>query len=142
MEQKHMKKRATSAAHYEVGYCKPPKHTRFKKGQSGNPGGRRKRPCTMAETLHNELSQTTVVDVGGKKKTVTKMEAAVKRLIEKSISGDMSAFRVLSVLSHVLHSEETGPNSEEMEAADWEIVQGLVRQLASAPQESSDLNLP
>jgi hypothetical protein len=96
----------------------------------------------MAETLHNELSQTTVVDVGGKKKTVTKMEAAVKRLIEKSISGDMSAFRVLSVLSHMLHSEETGPNSEEMEAADWEIVQGLVRQLASAPQESSDLNLP
>lgn len=25
---------------YEVGYGKPPKSTRFKKGQSGNPGGR------------------------------------------------------------------------------------------------------
>jgi hypothetical protein len=27
---------------YEVGYGKPPKHTRFQKGQSGNPGGRRR----------------------------------------------------------------------------------------------------
>ena len=25
---------------YEVGYGKPPKNTRFKKGMSGNPGGR------------------------------------------------------------------------------------------------------
>ena len=29
-------------ADYEVGYGKPPKHTRFKKGQSGNPKGRPK----------------------------------------------------------------------------------------------------
>ena len=25
---------------YEVGYGKPPKHTQFKRGQSGNPNGR------------------------------------------------------------------------------------------------------
>lgn len=27
---------------YEVGYCKPPEHTRWKPGQSGNPRGRPK----------------------------------------------------------------------------------------------------
>jgi hypothetical protein len=27
---------------YEVGYGKPPKHSRFQKGQSGNPGGRKR----------------------------------------------------------------------------------------------------
>src|SRR6202022_3261656 len=27
---------------YDVGYGKPPKHTRFRAGQSGNPAGRRK----------------------------------------------------------------------------------------------------
>jgi hypothetical protein len=27
---------------YEVGYGKPPKHSRFKKGKSGNPQGRSK----------------------------------------------------------------------------------------------------
>lgn len=29
---------------YAVGYGKPPVHTRFAKGQSGNPGGRPKEP--------------------------------------------------------------------------------------------------
>ena len=29
-----------NVAGYEVGYRKPPRHTRFRKGQSGNPGGR------------------------------------------------------------------------------------------------------
>jgi Family of unknown function (DUF5681) len=32
--------RKTPGGHYEVGYGKPPQRTRFRKGQSGNPGGR------------------------------------------------------------------------------------------------------
>jgi hypothetical protein len=28
---------------YQVGYGRPPKHSRFRKGQSGNPGGKRRR---------------------------------------------------------------------------------------------------
>lgn len=34
---------ARPAASYEVGYGKPPVHTRFKEGQSGNPNGRPKK---------------------------------------------------------------------------------------------------
>ena len=33
-------RRAAEDAPYEIGYCKPPKHTRFKPGQSGHPSGR------------------------------------------------------------------------------------------------------
>ncbi len=33
----------TTSASYEVGYRKPPRHTQFQKGQSGNPGGRPRR---------------------------------------------------------------------------------------------------
>lgn len=36
------KKTTPASANYEVGYGKPPVHTRFKKGQSGNPRGRRR----------------------------------------------------------------------------------------------------
>jgi len=34
------------SAAYQVGYGKPPLHTRFRRGQSGNPGGRPRRPAT------------------------------------------------------------------------------------------------
>ena len=39
-QQKHQ--RRAEPGSYEVGYGKPPKHTQFKKGQSGNPKGRPK----------------------------------------------------------------------------------------------------
>lgn len=42
-----MKKRAR----YAVGYGRPPRHTRFKKGQSGNPAGRPKKEKVMTNGL-------------------------------------------------------------------------------------------
>ena len=38
---------------YKVGPGRPPLHTRFKKGRSGNPGGKRKQnmPALLADTL-------------------------------------------------------------------------------------------
>jgi hypothetical protein len=33
--------RNPASASYDIGYGKPPRHTQFRKGQSGNPGGRR-----------------------------------------------------------------------------------------------------
>jgi hypothetical protein len=40
---------------YEIGYRRPPRETRFKKGQSGNPKGRRKKkPASFAEAFGEE----------------------------------------------------------------------------------------
>jgi hypothetical protein len=114
---------------YKVGYGKPPKHTQFKKGVSGNPSGRRKRPDTMAAVLQDALRETITVFQGGKRKTITKMEAAVKRLIDKSIAGDMSAFRVLSVLTQVLSDSPSGSMSE-LEPLDQKVLDNLFRRVA------------
>ena len=43
------KKPANPVRSYEVGYGKPPMHTRFKKGVSGNPSGRQKIPQDVKE---------------------------------------------------------------------------------------------
>ena len=54
---------------YEVGYGKPPPHTRFAKGQSGNPRGR---PCgakNFTTLLEEALDEAvTVTENGGRRK--------------------------------------------------------------------------
>ena len=42
---------------YEVGYSKPPKHSRFKPGQSGNPKGRAKGTPNLKTDLSQELAE-------------------------------------------------------------------------------------
>lgn len=42
---------------YEVGFGKPPKETRFRKGQSGNPRGRPKGAKTKPDVMHNRLQE-------------------------------------------------------------------------------------
>ena len=41
---------------YAVGYGKPPQHSRFKPGRSGNPKGRPKGQPTASETFMREAS--------------------------------------------------------------------------------------
>lgn len=52
------------AGDYEVGYGKPPVHTRFKPGQSGNPGGRPKgsRKKTKLPALNEERLKAIVLE--------------------------------------------------------------------------------
>ena len=47
------------AAEYEIGYRKPPKHTQFKKGQSGNPKGRPKRSESFGQLVREALDEKT-----------------------------------------------------------------------------------
>src|SRR5262245_29748444 len=41
---------------YEIGYGKPPRHTRFQKGQSGNPRGRKRGSVNTEITLRKHFS--------------------------------------------------------------------------------------
>ena len=121
---------------YTIGYCRPPKHTQFKKGVSGNPSGRPKGSVNMATVLQKELSQTVVVAHGNQKKKITKMQAAVKQLVDKALQGDMHAFRVLSVLTQALIDPASAPTSAELEAADQKVLDMLVQSFATGSAQS------
>jgi hypothetical protein len=77
---------------YEVGYCRPPKKTQFKKGQSGNPNGRPKRRTDAAGLLEEALSQTLTVQEGDKVIEMSAEEAVMYAQIRKAMQGDVSAF--------------------------------------------------
>ena len=82
----------------KVGYCNPPKRTRFKKGQSGNPQGRPKGALNMATVLERTLRERVVINENGKRKTITKFEAAYKQLSNKAASGELKALQLVSAL--------------------------------------------
>ena len=93
---------------FEVGYGKPPQHSQFKPGRSGNPRGRPTGAKGFDASLARELEAKITVTEGGVRKTMTKAEAAAKRLVEKALKGDMPAIR---------HVAETDRNfAEKVEA--------------------------
>ena len=84
---------------YTVGYKKPPQHTRFKPGQSGNTKGRPKKDKNVVDVILKELRSLVMVNVGNKSQKITKLEAIVKQHVNKAASGDpKSTAIVLDVL--------------------------------------------
>ena len=90
----------------KIGYCSPPVHSRFRKGQGGNPKGRPRGTLNLATVLERTLRERVVINEYGKRRTVTKLEAAPKQLVNKAASGELRALHLLSVL--VRSAEERG----------------------------------
>ena len=63
------------AQDYEVGYRKPPKHTRFKPGRSGNPRGRAKETRNLRTDLVDELAERILISEGGRRRADVKGRA-------------------------------------------------------------------
>jgi hypothetical protein len=74
---------------YEVGYGKPSKSTQFQKGSSGNPSGRPKGSLNLATVLDRMLRERVTIDENGRRKKITKMEAAIRQLVNRAVSGDL-----------------------------------------------------
>jgi len=97
-----------------VGYRNPPEKSRFKPGQSGNPQGRPKGALNLATVLERTLRERVVIVENGKRKSVSKLEAAIKQLADQALSGNPKALQLLTTL--VRSTEERGiqpgaPNS-------------------------------
>jgi hypothetical protein len=78
---------------YEAGRGKPPVRSRFKKGQSGNPRG--SRPKNLPALLVEALDEPVVVTIDGERREITKREAVVTQLVNKSTGADLHATKML-----------------------------------------------
>lgn len=80
---------------YEVGYRKPPKASRFKPGQSGNPTGRRKRPMSVRDQLEDILKRKIDIPQNGRIKRMSLQELVLTTLVNKAAKGDLAAFKTV-----------------------------------------------
>ena len=116
---------------YEVGYKRPPRHTRFQKGQSGNPKGRPKGSRNLKTDLLEELGETIVIREGERPRRVSKQRALVKTLMAKALKGDMRAALLLANLNlRLCGSDETlGGDAPELSADEAEVLAALLARL-------------
>lgn len=104
---------------YAVGYGKPPIHTRFRKGQSGNPEGRPKGRRNLITDVIAELSESLSIREGGMEKRVTKQRAIVKAMVSASLKGDVRATgQIIGLLAQALEVEPLSSEREAVSAAD------------------------
>jgi Family of unknown function (DUF5681) len=80
---------------YEVGYGKPPRHTQFKKGQSGNPRGRPKGSKNLTTLLTEALNEPVIVAENGGRRKITMRQAIIKQLVKRSATADLRAIKIL-----------------------------------------------
>lgn len=116
---------------YDVGYGKPPKHAQFKKGESGNLKGRPKGTLNLATVLERTLREEVVINENGRRKVITKLEAAITQLVNKAASGELKALQLLAALVRSAEERGTqaaGPNSV-LDEDDEKVVLGILNRL-------------
>lgn len=81
---------------YKVGYRKPPVHSRFRKGRSGNPKGRSKGSKNFATELQEVLRSPISMQLSdGRIRKVTKRRAAAERVVRDALTGNPVLLRFL-----------------------------------------------
>ena len=116
---------------YKVGPGRPPLHTRFRKGQSGNPGGRRKKQ--LPALLADALNETVFVTIDGERREITKREAIVHQLVNKSTTADLRATKMLFDMMKDAEQKAGAaappPEPPPFTRADEEVVETLVERI-------------
>lgn len=89
-----MKEKNFPPSEDEVGYCRPPRHTRFQPGQSGNPKGRPKGSRSVGAILQEVMQQKISVTEQGKTRRMPVIEAMLRRLLNEALRGDERAIKL------------------------------------------------
>jgi Family of unknown function (DUF5681) len=82
-------------ANYAIGYGRPPKHTQFKKGQSGNSKGRKKGSKGLMTIVREAMLQKVSVRTAQGEKRMTRAEATFAKMLEKGFAGDARALAIV-----------------------------------------------
>lgn len=82
-------------ADYAVGYGKPPQHTRFQSGKSGNPRGRPKAAKGLKTIVRETMIAKVAVRTANGEKKMSRMEAVLHKTVELGMKGNSRALAQL-----------------------------------------------
>jgi hypothetical protein len=102
----------TRKGEYKVGYRRPPTHTRFKKGESGNPFGRPVGSANAKTRVARVLDEKVAVREGRKTRSMSKLEAMFEAHTNKAMKGDPRSFS--TVIAHAARLGALAESAAEM----------------------------
>jgi hypothetical protein len=121
-----------------VGRGRPPKHARFKKGQSGNPSGRPKGSTNYTSRWKKQLSKTVVVRRGEKLEHVRSDELIIERTIDNAIRGNPKATDMTMKMAERLDEEAATRTVEATSAEDEMLIREFARRLLDQQRSRED----
>jgi hypothetical protein len=119
---------------YEVGYGKPPRHTRFPKGQSGNPRGRPTGAKNLKTLLSEALNEPVIVTENGGHRKITKRQAIITQLVNRSATADLRAIKILLDILREIEgqTEPASPETSAFSEADEKVIEQLRARFSKA----------
>ncbi|SEO89065.1 hypothetical protein SAMN04490248_11535 [Salinihabitans flavidus] len=129
---------------HQVGYGKPPKQHRWKKGQSGNPSGKRRCEERIEETFRRIAEEEILVNHNGSQTAMPQREAVIRSVLAKGMKGDVPAFKAITPFLDRGDSSGVASANLTAELADLDVLQthadwvGLVERAQKELQGSTD----
>jgi hypothetical protein len=130
---------------YTVGYGKPPEHSRFRKGQSGNPRGKVKGRKSLKAILAEELSVRMTIGINGKQVTASRQQLMVQTLTARAAAGDTRAAKmVIELVLQVFGADGQDGARQPLSAQDQSILEALIADFGGgdAKNASADGDMP
>lgn len=106
----------------KVGYGNPPDHSKYKPGESGNPGGRPKGSKSWQTVFKNEIFSEIGLKEQGVELKVTKLEAFAKRLVSDALSGNPRALGELLRQINLHVSDPSGAEVSDLPASEEDVL--------------------
>ena len=129
----------TSDDGFVVGYKKPPQHSRFQPGKSGNPRGKQKGVRNFGTDVKRTLEMPVRLNDQGRTKRVSTQEAALLRLREKTLNGDARSIVQILELAKLFNNatvvESVGDKG--LAAEDQAILDAYAEEVRSRPQSGA-----
>jgi hypothetical protein len=112
---------------YAVGYGKPPRHTRFQKGRSGNPRGRPSGSKNLSTLLGEALNELVLVAENRGRRKITKRQAIITQLVNKAAQADWRAIKILLDMVRDIegHTEPGSAETRVFTEADQKVIEQL-----------------